>query len=469
MTHARTQLRHGPHRGRIHDHHPERASTRTTASPPAADRDAAAGAQGWEWVRAAQHGDRVAFANVYTRYQPLVARTVAHRLGVPVTAPDVQDLTSEVFLRAWRGIERVTEQRTDPAAWLSVIARNAAKDHLKAAHTRISEPVESIANPATGRAISTREVAGDWTATAAAPAPSAESEALDRWRRAHATTLVRNAVATLTPIQQASVEAMLADESNQDEATRTGATVGAVKARRFRALHAIRRHLTTNAAADTTDAAGGTTDAGINPTDAASDNAPAAASTDSVKPDARADQPAPVDHPVADQPHASTAAVDTAAAGGGHGSRPHTWPCQHCGMVEDYRSTRETQIQLAEGRYDRAEGRDETYRPVVFKDWLQTYQWEREPDPTDPRQRENTANGDRCSEDADDGDVANDEDPWVPAPRPSHDADDGSDLTAARAAVAAALAAGDDSTVAPSAPRDDSPPAEAVDEEAMAR
>lgn len=71
-------------------------------------------------------------------------------------------------------------------------------------------------------------------------------------------------------------------------------------------------------------------------------------------------------------------------AGGGAGrervSRPHVWPCQHCGMVEDHRLTRQAQLQLAEGAYRQ----DEHYPIINFKQWLQSYQWETAPDETAP-------------------------------------------------------------------------------------
>lgn len=70
-------------------------------------------------------------------------------------------------------------------------------------------------------------------------------------------------------------------------------------------------------------------------------------------------------------------------AAGGRGSRPHVWPCLHCGMVEDYRLTRQSQLDHAEGAFRQ----DEDYRPVTFKQWLQDFQWETAPDLTDPAAR----------------------------------------------------------------------------------
>ncbi len=52
--------------------------------------------------------------------------------------------------------------------------------------------------------------------------------------------------------------------------------------------------------------------------------------------------------------------------------RPHTWPCRHCDMVDDYRLNRENEAQLAEGRFRQ----DEDYRLTTFKRWLQSFEWD---------------------------------------------------------------------------------------------
>lgn len=65
---------------------------------------------------------------------------------------------------------------------------------------------------------------------------------------------------------------------------------------------------------------------------------------------------------------------------GGAGSRPHVPTCRHCDMVDDYRLTRQAQLQHAEGLHRQ----DQDYRAVVFKDWLRHFQWETEPDTTNP-------------------------------------------------------------------------------------
>ncbi|HUO83832.1 MAG TPA: sigma-70 family RNA polymerase sigma factor [Thermoanaerobaculia bacterium] len=92
------------------------------------DRTRAGGEQTDEWhlVRAASGGDSDAFASLYTRYRSMVhAIVLAH-----VRDYDVEDLVQDVFISAYG---RLASLR-DPGAfgpWLSTIARNCARDHLR--------------------------------------------------------------------------------------------------------------------------------------------------------------------------------------------------------------------------------------------------------------------------------------------------------------------------------------------------
>lgn len=52
--------------------------------------------------------------------------------------------------------------------------------------------------------------------------------------------------------------------------------------------------------------------------------------------------------------------------------RPHPSCCRHCAMVEWYRLERAHQEQLAENELRQ----DEDFRPVTFRQWLESFQWE---------------------------------------------------------------------------------------------
>jgi RNA polymerase sigma-70 factor (ECF subfamily) len=88
----------------------------------------------WDLVRAAQEGDRSAFARLYDKYVDVVFRYVLFRVGDRELAEDV---TSETFLRALRRITSVSYQGRDVGAWFVTIARNLVLDHVKSSRFRL--------------------------------------------------------------------------------------------------------------------------------------------------------------------------------------------------------------------------------------------------------------------------------------------------------------------------------------------
>lgn len=75
-------------------------------------------------VKAALAGDRSAFGDLYDRYAPLV-RAVCY--GATRDLTHAQDLSQEVFLRAWRGLDRLAEPRRF-GGWVMGIARQAGRE-----------------------------------------------------------------------------------------------------------------------------------------------------------------------------------------------------------------------------------------------------------------------------------------------------------------------------------------------------
>lgn len=77
-------------------------------------------------VRAAQGGDRAAFASLYRRYGTVIHAVLLTR----VRHPDADDLTQEVFLKA---MERLNGLRKPEAfaPWLFAIARRLAVDYAR--------------------------------------------------------------------------------------------------------------------------------------------------------------------------------------------------------------------------------------------------------------------------------------------------------------------------------------------------
>ena len=96
-------------------------------------------------VRRAGTGDAAAFARLYERY----VRMVHGLLLARVSRADVDDLVQDVFLTAWRRLDRLR----DPAAfggWIATITRNRATDfHRRTAGTEeLPDHLESADAPA---------------------------------------------------------------------------------------------------------------------------------------------------------------------------------------------------------------------------------------------------------------------------------------------------------------------------------
>ncbi|ASU81322.1 RNA polymerase subunit sigma-70 [Actinopolyspora erythraea] len=93
---------------------------------------------GWNHVRAAQHGDNQAFGRLYDQYAHLVYRYVLLRVSDHCLA---EDITSETFARALRRIASVSYQGRDVAAWFITIAKNLLLDHIKSSRNKLEVPL----------------------------------------------------------------------------------------------------------------------------------------------------------------------------------------------------------------------------------------------------------------------------------------------------------------------------------------
>ena len=73
-------------------------------------------------------GDEIAMADLYDRYSGIVYGVALRVLGNTTAAEDV---LQEVFLQLWRNPQAFDADRGRLPAWLAVIARNRAIDHLR--------------------------------------------------------------------------------------------------------------------------------------------------------------------------------------------------------------------------------------------------------------------------------------------------------------------------------------------------
>ncbi|MDX1616491.1 MAG: sigma-70 family RNA polymerase sigma factor [Candidatus Promineifilaceae bacterium] len=90
-------------------------------------------------LRDAKAGNQEAFGNIYDLYLERVYRFVLVRVSNQQTA---EDLTSEIFLKAWDNLDGYEQRQFSFGAWLFRIARNTVIDHYRTRkeHLPLVEP-----------------------------------------------------------------------------------------------------------------------------------------------------------------------------------------------------------------------------------------------------------------------------------------------------------------------------------------
>ncbi|MDO8121924.1 RNA polymerase sigma factor [Isoptericola sp. b490] len=164
----------------------------------------------------ARSGSADAFTALYRELAGPVAAYLRAK-GVP----DVEDVTSDVFVAVFTGIARFEGDAAGFRAWVFTIAHRRVVDTWRRAGRRpVSEPFEAHEDP--------RVV------------PSAEQEALERVGQTRALELL----GLLTESQrEVLLLRILADLSLEEVAAVVGRPVGAVKSLQHRGLAALRRIL----------------------------------------------------------------------------------------------------------------------------------------------------------------------------------------------------------------------------------
>jgi RNA polymerase sigma-70 factor (ECF subfamily) len=169
----------------------------------------------------ARSGDRAAFAELYDTHSDAVYRYVLYRVREP---SDAEDLTSEVFTRAFANIHRYRWQGKSFLAWLYTIARNAVTDRR-----RRERPTVDL----------------DDAYGVAEDGPTAH----DRAVRGEQVDALRGAVKHLTTEQQeVLVLRFVENMSSRQVAKVLGKNEGAIRALQFRALGRLRKLLTAEVA-----------------------------------------------------------------------------------------------------------------------------------------------------------------------------------------------------------------------------
>ena len=87
-------------------------------------------------LKAAQHGDQEALADLYRAFQPRILRYLLAQ-----EPKDGEDLASEVWLDIGTGLNRFEGTESDLLCWMFTIARRRLIDHRRARTRRRTDPV----------------------------------------------------------------------------------------------------------------------------------------------------------------------------------------------------------------------------------------------------------------------------------------------------------------------------------------
>jgi RNA polymerase sigma factor (sigma-70 family) len=175
--------------------------------------------------QAATSGDSTAFGELFRRHASTVANYCAYRNG---TFRDAEDLTSTVFLEAWRSRDRLVVG--DPGA-LPLLFGIAA--HVTAHHRRgLARRLRAVA----------RISPSDSSFDVSVDSSDEICSRLDAQRDAR---VVHRALSRLSPGQRAAVELCFMGDLTTDQAALTlGVPVGTVKSRLSRARTILQESLT---------------------------------------------------------------------------------------------------------------------------------------------------------------------------------------------------------------------------------
>lgn len=161
-----------------------------------------------------RRGDEAAMAELYDRFSAVVFSAALRVLG---ESSQAEDVLQEVFLQLWRNPSAFDSNRGSLAAWLAVIARHRAIDHLR--RRRPETDVEDVV------------LSVD---------PGLDNQAA----RAEAIGRIRVVMASMPDEQRIAVEmAFFEGLTHTEIAEKTGEPLGTIKTRIRSALIAIRKAL----------------------------------------------------------------------------------------------------------------------------------------------------------------------------------------------------------------------------------
>lgn len=180
-------------------------------------------------VQQARHGDVRAFEQLFQRFQRRIYNIVYQMVG---QVDDADDLTQEVFIRAYQGLPRLRDEGTF-SIWLHRIALNLCRTHLKKARLWRRLTAEALAWPGQEDHQDTLEQIPDPTGI---PGEQMEKQELQ--------SVIRQAVASLPPhYREVVVLHHLEGYDLETVATLLGCAQGTVKSRLARARAMLKERL----------------------------------------------------------------------------------------------------------------------------------------------------------------------------------------------------------------------------------
>jgi len=172
------------------------------------------------YVEQSANGDQAAFAALYDATRRLVYSTALRILREPA---DAEEVTSEVYMQAWRNAKHYTDRRGSVGAWLLTMARSRAIDRVRSQSLRARREAPF---PESAHFRSTE------------PAPDRETE-LSQHRRK-----VASALDTLPSEQREAIElAFFSGLTHSELAIRLNQPLGTVKTRVRQGMMKIRELL----------------------------------------------------------------------------------------------------------------------------------------------------------------------------------------------------------------------------------
>jgi RNA polymerase sigma-70 factor (ECF subfamily) len=166
-------------------------------------------------------GDETALAALYDESSPLIYGIILRIVGNPA---DAEETTADVYAQVWRAAPTFDAAKSNPAGWLTMMARSRAIDRYRSKLNRIERDKRDFAPFADLQDSN----------------PQPEFQSILAQRR----TLVLEAMTHLRPDERQAIElAFFLGYTHTELAARQGVTLGTIKSRIRTGLHRLNERL----------------------------------------------------------------------------------------------------------------------------------------------------------------------------------------------------------------------------------